>query len=278
MGEFQVLPAYPGREDEQAAAAWLRQHFPWAEGDQPAVSPTKGGRAVALKLLAEVDPDRYARSRNFLDGKVTRLAPYLRHGVLSLGEVRRYVLQKVKRAEQAEKLVQELGWRDYWRRVYGQIGDGVWQDREPAKRTWRQRGNTVTMPTDITEARTGLACMDGFVKELQETGYLHNHARMWFASYVIHFRRVAWQAAARFFLRHLLDGDPSSNNLSFQWVASTFGSKPYIFNRENLERYTNGRYCQGCSQNRSCPFGKSYEELDTELFQPEPFSAGGNRR
>jgi deoxyribodipyrimidine photo-lyase len=109
--------------------------------------------------------------------------------------------------------------------------------------------------------------MDGFVTELVTTGYMHNHARMWFASYVIHWRRVRWQAAAKFFLTHLLDGDPASNNLSFQWVASTFGAKPYLFNRENLEKYTDGKYCRGCARAGDCPFGKSYEQIDQELFQ-----------
>jgi hypothetical protein len=78
---------------------------------------------------------------------------------------------------------------------------------------------------------------------------------------------VRWQAAAKFFLAHLLDGDPASNNLSFQWVASTFGAKPYLFNRENLEKYTDGKFCRGCARANDCPFGKSYEQIDEELFQ-----------
>ena len=73
--------------------------------------------------------------------------------------------------------------------------------------------------------------------ELLSSGYLHNHARMYLASYVVHWRRVSWQAGARWFLHHLLDGDPASNNLSWQWVASTFANKPYIFNLDNLRKY-----------------------------------------
>jgi deoxyribodipyrimidine photo-lyase len=114
--------------------------------------------------------------------------------------------------------------------------------------------------------QTGLACMDAFTNDLAANGYLHNHARMWLAAYVVHWRRVRWQVGARWFLQHLLDGDPASNNLSWQWVASTFSSKPYFFNRENLERYTNGKYCRECPSRNSCPFNASYETLEAELF------------
>jgi deoxyribodipyrimidine photo-lyase len=89
---------------------------------------------------------------------------------------------------------------------------------------------------------------------------------MWMASYLVHWRRVAWQVGARWFLRHLLDGDPASNNLSWQWVASTFSAKPYTFNRENLERYTEGRYCGACPRRNDCPFDKDYATLSEELF------------
>jgi len=241
---------------------YVKAEFPECLEHGDEVSETRGGRRAAEALLEKVNPDRYARSRNFLSGAVTRLAPYLRHGVLSLGEVRRKALAKPNH----EKLVNEYAWRDYWRRVYGQIGEGVWKDREDPKRRWRDQREHAELPADIATAQTGLACMDGFVSELVSTGYMHNHARMWFASYVIHWRRVRWQAAAKFFLTHLLDGDPASNNLSFQWVASTFGAKPYLFNRENLEKYTDGQFCKRCSREKDCPFGKSYEHIDQELF------------
>jgi deoxyribodipyrimidine photo-lyase len=123
------------------------------------------------------------------------------------------------------------------------------------------------LPAEVEQGQTGLACMDSFVMGLKEAGYLHNHARMWFAAYVVHYRKVQWQAGARFFLTHLVDGDPASNNLSWQWVASTFATKPYIFNRENLERYTEGRYCNSCARRGNCPFDKDYETLSEELFR-----------
>jgi deoxyribodipyrimidine photo-lyase len=93
---------------------------------------------------------------------------------------------------------------------------------------------------------------------------------MWLAAYVVHWRRVRWQAGARWFLQHLLDGDPASNNLSWQWVASSFSHKPYLFNRANLERFGAGHHCQGCPAARRCPFDASYEALEQRLFAVTP--------
>jgi deoxyribodipyrimidine photo-lyase len=186
--------------------------------------------------------------------------------VLSLAQVRDVVLARVKSATHAEKLLTELAWRDYWQRVYAAIGDGIWYDREPYKTGHRADSYAKKLPDDIRAGETGLACIDQFVRELHTTGYLHNHARMWMAAYVVHWRRVRWQAGARWFLQHLLDGDPASNNLSWQWIASTFSHKPYFFNRENLQRYTNNMYCENCPLRTHCPFDAPYEVLAERLF------------
>lgn len=253
--------AFSGREE---LIEYLREQFPEAEGEE--AGGALGGRAAAERALAGVDPRRYASTRNFLDGAVTRLAPWIRHGVLSLAEVRDFVLSRVQRANDASKLIQELGWREYWQRLYAQIGEGIWRDRENLKTGFRPVDYSEDLPDDIVEGRTGLACIDAFSRELRQTGYLHNHARMWVAAYVVHWRRVRWQAGARWFLTHLLDGDPASNNLSWQWVASTFSSKPYFFNRENLERFTGGRYCRECPLNGKCDFEGEYDEIAARLF------------
>lgn len=225
------------------------------------------GRRAALERLAAIRPDRYARTRNFLNGAVTRLSPYLRHGILSLAEVRDAVLARARAPRDAEKLVQELAWRDYYRRVYGAIGTRVWDDLEVLKTGWSVDDYAHDLPDDVRMGATGLTCIDAFTRDLTSTGYVHNHARMYFAAYVVHHRRVRWQAGAAFYLEHLLDGDASSNNLSWQWVASTFAHKPYIFDRANLERYTNGAHCARCPlAQRGCPFDASYAELDARLF------------
>ena len=249
-------------------ASTLRPLFPHLAPADVALSPTRGGRAAALAALARVKPQSYARSRNYLDGDVTRLSAYLRHGVLTLAEVRDEVLRHVSDPRDAGKLVNELAWRDYWQRLYVELGEGIWDDREAYKTGYQAADYGAELAGDISDGTTTLACIDGFAQELTATGYLHNHARMWFAAYVVHWRRLRWQTGAAFFLQHLIDGDPASNNLSWQWVASTFASKPYFFNRENLERYTASKYCRNCPHARAgtCPFESDYEGLEATLF------------
>jgi len=235
-----------------------------ADVDAAAPRPMAGGRKAAERALATIDPVAYAASRNHLDGAVTRLSPYLRHGILSLDEVRNHALAKVADPRQAEKFIQELAWRDYWQRIYLAHPDRIWNDVEVYKTGFDASEYDTELPADVVEARTGVACIDQFIAMLHETGYLHNHARMYLAAYVVHWRRVRWQAGAAWFLEHLIDADPASNNLSWQWVASTFSKKPYIFNLDNVAKYTGHDINTRMSDNRvlAC----SYEQLSELLF------------
>jgi len=230
----------------------------------PAAGP-RGGRTAALSRLATIDPVAYARSRNHVDGAVTGLSPWIRHGVLSLAEVRDAALARAGSAEGATKLISELGWREYWRGVQLELGEDIRRDIEqPAARA--RRPAVEGLPPDVAEARTGMACIDAFVRRLHDTGWLHNHERMWLASWLVHFRGVRWQAGADWFLEHLLDGDPASNHLSWQWVAGTFSAKPYLFNRENLETFTAGAHCGPCPVRGRCDMEGGYDELSARLF------------
>ncbi|MEA5594480.1 FAD-binding domain-containing protein [Rivularia sp. UHCC 0363] len=252
--------------------AYLKQEFPETVKRDEHVSKTVGGRKAAEKALQKVDPKKYGKTRNFLTGGVTKLSAYLRYGVLSLREVRDFALSRASNNDDATKLVNELGWRDYWQRLYVKYGDGIWEDREEYKTGYGVADYAAELPEDIAQGTTGLVCIDSFSQELRETGYLHNHMRMWIAAYIVHWRRIGWQAGAKWFLEHLLDGDPASNNMSWQWVASTFSHKPYFFNRENLERYTDRVYCKECPLYGKCDFEGSYEQLEEKLFPKKEFS------
>lgn len=252
--------------DRAELIAYLRAQFPDAAARDDHVSAVRGGRAAAEAQLAKADPARYGRTRNALSGAATRLSPYLRYGVLSLAETRDFVLTKMRNRSDGYKLISELAWRDYWQRLYAEMGSAIWNDQETYKTGFSADEYARDLPDDLANGTTGLVCMDAFSQELRETGYLHNHARMWLAAYVIHWRRVRWQAGARWFLAHLLDGDPASNNLSWQWVASTFSHKPYFFNRENLEKYTDGVYCKHCPLYNHCDFEGEYAEIGSRLF------------
>jgi deoxyribodipyrimidine photo-lyase len=217
-----------------------------------------GGRLNALKKLNSIDVVAYTKNCNFLNGAVTHLSPYLRHGCLTLNET--FDSVKNRFGEDAEKLLVEFARRDYWRQVWYAKGNAVYSEIEPPKVAIGH----APLSSDIKQGKTGLPCMDELVNDLLTTGYLHNHARMWLASYIVHHRKIDWRDAADWFELNLLDGDVASNHLSWQWVASTFSSKPYYFNKENLSRYTGEQYCANCQV--ECPFDASYETLNDRLF------------
>ncbi|MES2547915.1 MAG: FAD-binding domain-containing protein [Pseudomonadota bacterium] len=247
--------------DRAERLQYIRRMFPLATG--PFLGDDwRGGRYEALKRLNSIDPIAYNRNRNFINGAVTKLSPFLRYGCITLKEAADSATERF--GEHAEKFVFELAWRDYWRRVWYNMGDGIFSDIEDPKVALGDK----LMPDFIRQGITGLPCMDGFIRDLTQYGYVHNHARMWFAAYVVHWLKVDWREAADWFENNLLDGDKASNHLSWQWVASLFSSKPYFFNKENLARYTGEKYCANCKV--SCPFDASYEELNEQLFANQP--------
>jgi len=237
----------------------------------------RGGRAAALEVLSQLDPVTYGRDRSHLDGHVSRLSPYLRHGVLTLSEVRDAALAHAPETAPSRvwKYVNELSWHDYFTRVYAEIGDLVWQDLHPYQTGLPASAYARTLPPDLKAAETGAACIDAWSRDLQTTGYLHNHVRMWLASYLVHHRRVWWQAGAEWFLTHLLDGDPANNNLNWQWVASTWRAFPYLWNRGNLVKSAGERYCAVCALAESgCPFDTTYAVLSERLFAGKSAAPG----
>jgi deoxyribodipyrimidine photo-lyase len=262
--------------NREELVTYLSEQFPRASQRDDNISEIIGGRKAAEKTLQNVDPGKYSKTRNFFTGAVTRLSPYLRYGVMSLREVRDFALAKARNDGDATKLVNELGWHDYWQRLYVKLGNGIWEDQEEYKTGYNATQYAPALPEDIREATTGLVCIDSFSHDLRTIGYLHNHARMWMAAYMVHWRQIRWQVGAKFFLEHLLDGDPASNNMSWQWVASTFSHKPYFFNRENLERYTEKVYCQKCPLYGECDFEGSYEALEAKLFPKGEFNRQPN--
>jgi deoxyribodipyrimidine photo-lyase len=207
-------------------------------------------RAAALHRLAEFLPragTAYARGRNYDDGPgrrqtVSELSPYVRHRVLTEAEIVERVLA-VHGYAAAEKFIQEVCWRTYWKGWLEQR-PAVWTDYlAGVAAAQRLDGSAADLLARATTGRTGIDAFDAWALELVETGYLHNHARMWFASIWIFTLRLPWELGADFFLRHLLDGDPASNTLSWRWVAGlqTRG-KTYLARADNIATYTRGRF------------------------------------
>ena len=225
-------------------------------------SPPRGGRTEALRLLDSYDPAGYGKGRNHLDGPVSRLSPYLRHGMISAPEVLARLRERFPgQPERLAEFTRQLAWRDFFAKVLAWHGRGLGDDIEESKHGVARDART---PLDMIAGDTGLPCVDGMLGDLYQTGYLHNHARLWFAAYWCHFRSLDWRYGARLFRRFLLDGDTASNSSSWQWVEGTFASKPYFMNRENIEGFSGGRWCQGCRV--ACPFDRSYPDLQRVLF------------
>ena len=183
----------------------------------------------------------YSKKRNFDFGysenrHVSKLSKYVSHRIVSEYDLIRNALCKHE-YHKVEKFIQEIFWRIYWK-GWLEMRPEVWTD-------------FIGLPTsdnssDLQAAlkgNTGIKCFDSWVRELRETNYLHNHARMWFASIWIFTLELPWQLGARFFLEHLADGDAASNTLSWRWVAGlqTKG-KRYKASSHNIETYTKVRF------------------------------------
>jgi len=181
-------------------------------------------RAAALSHLSDFLPAagrRYADTRNHDDGpgadgvrsNVSQLSPWLHAGLIGEPEVIDAVLGEHS-AKTAEKFIAEVFWRIYFK-GYLEQRPAIWADycagRDAALAALERNAGIRTAYAEATEGRTGIAAFDLWAQELVATGYLHNHARMWFASIWIFTLKLDWRLGADFFLRHLMDGDAASN-------------------------------------------------------------------
>ncbi len=219
----------------------------WALQLEPDVSdwiPTRAAGIERLRAFVPAAGPEYRRQRNHdlgpgRHGHVSRLSPWIRRRLISEAAVVDQV-QAFHGRKNAEKFVQEVLWRTYWKGWLEQR-PSVWQAYQD------DLGALRAQPPDGLEAavagRTGIEPFDAWARELADTGYVHNHARMWFASIWIFTLRLPWQLGADFFYRHLLDGDPASNTLSWRWVAGLHTrGKTYRARPDNIARYTVGRF------------------------------------
>jgi len=217
-------------------------------------------RAAALARLEEFLPaaGSYAAERNYVrpgHDNVSRISPWVQKRLLLESEI-----VAAARAQWSfpavEKFVQEVYWRTYWK---------GWLEQRPAAWTrWveavpRLRDSLSAEQRSTLEAafagRTGIAGFDDWARDLVATGYLHNHARMWFASIWIFTLKLPWELGAAFFYEHLLDGDVASNTLSWRWVAGLqTPGKTYVARADNIAHYTDSRHAPQTSQLASTAF------------------------
>ncbi len=203
-----------------------------------------------LDRIASVDPIKYARTRNYQNGAVTYLSPFISRGVISGKQILESILAKGYKPSQMEKFIQELAWREYFQRVWQAKGALIGTDLK-----YPQPGvQHHNMVTAVAKAQTGIDAIDQGIDELYETGYMHNHLRMYVASITCNIAGAHWAQPARWLYYHLLDGDVASNHCSWQWVAGAFSSKKYFCNQENINKYTG-------SIQRNSFLDKGYDEI-----------------
>ena len=209
----------------------------------------KGSRVEALDELnyfIENNLLDYPKLRNFDLGPQKRdntscLSPYVTHGLVSEIEIISKSLKKFSFVKN-EKFIQEVLWRVYWK-GWLELRPNVWGDYlkelTDIKESFKDNKNYL----DAIEGNSNIECFNEWVNELKNFNYLHNHARMWFASIWIFTLNLPWQLGAEFFMKHLFDGDAASNTLGWRWVAGiqTQG-KNYLATEWNIKKFTNNRF------------------------------------
>ena len=210
--------------------------------------------------VEQIDPIQYGASRNYLQGAVSRLSPYIARGVITLPDIKNALLDKFS-VQQAKPFLQQLAWREYFQRVWWELGDRMLQDiKHPQPKVLHQQ-----IPVAFINGNTGLDLIDASIHQLMESGYLHNHARMYISMLACNIGGAHWRSPAQWMYYHLLDGDIASNSLSWQWVAGSFSNKKYYANQDNINHYS------GTTQANSY-LEASYEALP-ELQVPEQLQA-----
>ena len=222
----------------------------------------------------------YAVQRNFDrpgHAHVSRLSKWIRYRVLTEEECVSTVIAHHS-FEVAEKFVQELVWRTYWK-GWLELRPCVWDSYASSLANLREEFRALETYSHAIEGQTGLSFFDDWVHELRTTGYLHNHARMWFASVWIFTLELPWQLGADFMYRHLLDGDPASNTLSWRWVGGLHTpGKIYVARPDNIEKYSEGRWRPKDSElnlnPRTLPMDYSGEVVPLETVSSETPRSG----
>ena len=221
-------------------------------------------RTAGLARLAAFVPHAgavYARTRNHDKGphrrtNVSGLSPWIRLRLLTEREVLAAAVA-AHGPNACRKFAEEVCWRTYfkgWLELRPTVWSAYRAELERQRDELSRPGGRRDAWRQALAGETGIDCFDAWVRELAETGYLHNHARMWFASIWIFTLALPWQLGADLFLRHLLDGDPASNTLSWRWVAGLHTrGKTYLARRDNIRRYTDGRFDPGDRLSRVAP-------------------------
>mgnify|MGYP001408104009 FL=1 len=237
----------------------------------------EASRAKAVDKLnhfVENNLSEYSKLRNFDFGpdkrsNVSCLSPYITHGIINELEVINKSLKKLSFVKN-EKFIQEVLWRVYWK-GWLELRPNVWSDYLIELDNLRDEFKSNHSYLKAIEGKTDIDCFNQWIIELKENNYLHNHARMWFASIWIFTLELPWQLGAEFFMKHLLDGDAASNTLGWRWVAGVqTQGKHYLASEWNINKFTNNRFKNIKLNENATPkvSGKSFPIIKQEFNNP----------
>jgi hypothetical protein len=238
----------------------------------------EASRAKAVDKLnhfVENNLSEYSKLRNFDFGTDNRsniscLSPYITHGIINELEVIDKSLKKFS-FQKNEKFIQEVLWRVYWK-GWLELRPNVWSDYLMELDNLRDEYKSNHSYLRAIEGKTDIECFNQWIIELKENNYLHNHARMWFASIWIFTLELPWQLGAEFFMKHLYDGDAASNTLGWRWVAGVqTQGKHYLASEWNIKKFTNNRFQNIKLNENASPkiSGKSFPMIKQEFNNPQ---------
>ena len=239
--------------------------------------PSRASAVNRLDKFINENLFEYSRLRNFDYGPKNRsniscLSPYITHGVISELELIKKSLNKFSFSKN-EKFIQEILWRTYWK-GWLELRPNVWTDYLSELKKIREEFKANADYKNAIEGNTNLECFNEWVNELKKNNYLHNHARMWFASIWTFTLNLPWQLGAEFFMKHLYDGDAAANTLGWRWVAGiqTQG-KNYLATEWNIKKFTNNRFNNIKLNENAAPkiTNKIYPASKLELNNPQNF-------
>ena len=187
----------------------------------------------------------YSRYRNYDSGEqktnyVSYLSPSINRRIISEKDIIKHVL-KSHGYNNVEKFIQEICWGTYWK-GFLETHPMIWKYYLNKLENFNEKYSNTIYQNAIL-GKTGIECFDFWSNQLHTDGYLHNHARMWYASIWIHTLKLPWELGASHFLEYLVDGDIASNTLSWRWVAGLHTKgKTYLARADNIRKFTRGKF------------------------------------
>ena len=179
-----------------------------------------------LKKVEVFNPIKYTYSRNYIDGDVSRLSPYISRGLISTKTIFEKILDNTNEIPKVQKISTRTNMErllEKWQSV-GNIDIDLKNNQSPTR--------SFKIPISILTHSTSISAIDQSIKQLYETGYMHNHLRMYTAGIICNIGQYHWLKPAKWMYYHLFDGDWGSNALSWQWVAGTNSQKVYCQSRK----------------------------------------------